>query len=294
MPLRFMILTAGVVLSLLGSQLAFATTTYTVCPDGCHYTSIQDAIDASSDGDVIQLQAGTYFEGEVIDTLNKAITILGAEDSNGNPLSIIDGDNTHRVLQCVGGEDDMTVFENLVIRNGNASGGWPDMLGGGMYNSNFSSPTLDNCTFTGNSAFYGGGGMYNEGISNPRLDNCTFENNSAYYGGGMYNKSSPILTDCTFTDNSAVFDGGGMYNYGSSSPTLTNTIVCSNTPDQVVGSIHNVGDNCIADSCGGCDFDDDGVDNDNDWAPLDPDETADSDGDGIGDNGDSHPNDFDN
>ena len=51
---------------------AFATTataeTITVCANGCDYTSINDAIDASSNGDVIQLAAETYFEGDEIDT----------------------------------------------------------------------------------------------------------------------------------------------------------------------------------------------------------------------------------
>ena len=87
--------------------------------------SINLVIRAASTDDVILLQAGEYFEGEVIDTLNKAITIRGAEDSNGNPLSIIDGANTHRVLQCVGGEGNATVFENLVIQDGLATGSWP-------------------------------------------------------------------------------------------------------------------------------------------------------------------------
>ena len=57
--------------------------------------------------------------------------------------------------------------------------------GGGMYNYS-SSPTLTNCTFTGNSAEDDGGGMYNNS-SSPTLTDCTFTNNSADSGGGMYN-----------------------------------------------------------------------------------------------------------
>jgi uncharacterized repeat protein (TIGR02543 family) len=41
-----------------------------------------------------------------------------------------------------------------------------------MYNYNSSSPTLTNCTFTGNSASYTGGGMYNNESSYPTLHNC--------------------------------------------------------------------------------------------------------------------------
>ena len=60
-------------------------------------------------------------------------------------------------------------------------------FGGGMCNISNSSPTLTNCTFTGNAAGGSGGGMYN------------------YY-------SSPTLTNCTFTNNTTVGKGGGMYN----------------------------------------------------------------------------------
>ena len=96
-----------------------------------------------------------------------------------------------------------------------------------MYNQS-SSPTLTNCTFTGNSAS-SGGGMYNR-FSSPTLTDCTFTNNSASNsGGGMYNQSSsPTLDNCTFRSNSADYNGGGMYNNLDSSPTLADCNFCGN------------------------------------------------------------------
>jgi hypothetical protein len=87
--------------------------------------------------------------------------------------------------------------------------------GGGMFNYQ-GSPTLTNCTFTGNDAF-SGGGMFNwEG--SPILTNCTFRDNWAWDGGGMGNsESNVILTNCTFSGNS----DGGMSNWASR-VTLTN------------------------------------------------------------------------
>ncbi|MGB2705541.1 MAG: right-handed parallel beta-helix repeat-containing protein, partial [Candidatus Omnitrophota bacterium] len=86
-----------------------------------------------------------------------------------------------------------------------------------MYNSGSSSPTVTNCTFSGNSADLGlGGGMFNND-SSPTVTNCTFTGNSA---GGMFNylnNSNPTVTNCTFTGNSADYEGGGMYNDGSHS-----------------------------------------------------------------------------
>ena len=64
--------------------------------------------------------------------------------------------------------------------------------------------------------------------------------------------SSPTLTGCTFTGNSAGSFGGGMYCKNVSSATLTNSIMCSNTPQQVFGSFVDNGGNCIQESCVDC------------------------------------------
>jgi hypothetical protein len=68
----YRMLLANVALAL--SSVAVSAETITVCASGCDYTSTNAAISAASDGDVIQLAAETYFEGEQIDMLGKAIT----------------------------------------------------------------------------------------------------------------------------------------------------------------------------------------------------------------------------
>ena len=263
--------------------------TITVCASGCDHTSINAAIDAASDGDVIQLSAETYFEGDVIDTVGKAITLLGATDKGGNPVSILDGAESHRVLQCINQEGTDTTFENLVITNGygpleylfgenfepyhvgggmgNSNGSSPKLVnctfsnnsadyGGGMISNNESSPTLDNCMFTNNSADYYGGGMY-DFVGSPALTNCTFSNNSAEFGGGMaITAGSPALTNCTFSYNSASAYGGGMYS-DRSSPTLTNCMFCSNTESAIRGLWVDQGGNCLRNNC--VDLDGDGL-----------------------------------
>ena len=215
--------------------LACATTadTITVCLEGCDHVSINAAIDAANDGDVIQLAAEIYIEEGPIDTDGKAVTIRGvvAEDESRTPLSILDGNGTHRVLVCRSGEDARTVFENLVITNGHDRAG-----GNGMANLDASNPTLRNCTFTlnggsaasalldgGSMASFtrSGGGMINEAGSSPRLIGCRFIGNNAWTGGGMCNEDAhPSLIDCIFIENAADGPGGGMYNLGDSRPTL--------------------------------------------------------------------------
>ena len=104
--------------------------------------------------------------------------------------------------------------------------------GAGMHNAS-SSPTVTNCTFTNNSATNYGGGMFNY-LSSPIVSDCGFTGNVASAelgrGGGMYNHdSSPIIGGCFFLNNSGPDGGGGVYNLGTSSPTLSNCSFTANT-----------------------------------------------------------------
>ena len=71
-----------------------------------------------------------------------------------------------------------------------------------MYNVGYS-PTVINCTFTGNSASYDGGGMYN-GSSSPRLSNAILWGNTP---AQIYNSSStPVVT---YSDVQGGYPGTG-------------------------------------------------------------------------------------
>jgi hypothetical protein len=130
------------------------------------------------------------------------------------------------------------VLDGFTVTGGYARDGCTVSAGGGMYNES-GSPTLNNVTFSGNSADDYGGGMYNHTNSNPVLTNVTFSGNSAYHGGGMNNwYSSPTLTDVTFSGNSAD-DGGGMFNYYHSSPTLTDVTFSGDSAEYGGGGMFN-------------------------------------------------------
>ncbi|MHC4535048.1 MAG: right-handed parallel beta-helix repeat-containing protein, partial [Planctomycetota bacterium] len=203
-----------------------------------HYVNpgdnIQAAIDAAGPGDEIEVAPGTYTEA--INFNGKAIRLYS---SGGPDVTTIDGTGHYHVVQCISGEGPDTVLEGFTITGGNANGVYPDDRGGGMLNNN-SSPTVTNCTFTGNTAS-AGGGMWNEEYSSPTVTNCTFSENLAGYGGGMHNEnsSSPILTDCSFSGNSASRYGGGMYSK-LSSPTVTNCTFSGNSAGSVAGGTVNV------------------------------------------------------
>jgi len=224
------------------------------------FVDLQAGLAAAKVGDRVWVAGGTYKPTTEIDRTVSFALKSGVELSGGyagaanagNPdardvalyQTVLSGDigkagdesdNSYHVV--VGsGTDTTAILDGFTVTGGIANGtSSPSNSGGGMYNSS-GSPTIRNCTFSGNSASYDGGGMYNDS-SSPTVTNCTFsENTASYSGGGMSNvySSSPTLTNCTFSGNTACgfgtasYDGGGMYN-SHSSPTLTNCTFSGNT-----------------------------------------------------------------
>ncbi len=145
---------------------------------------------------------------------------------------IIAGNNAENSFHVLtgSGTDATAILDGFMIDGGNADA--TEGLarsGGGMINF-FGSPTVTNCTFSGNSASNSGGGMDNL-FSSPTVTNCTFSGNSAFGGGGMYNfSSSPTVTNCTFSGNAVKSYGAGLYNV-QSTPTVSNCIFRGNTAD---------------------------------------------------------------
>jgi hypothetical protein len=188
------------------------------------YEAIQSAIDDANDGDQIETAPGTYYEA--INFKGKAVRLYS---SGGPAVTTIDATGlSSSVVSCASGEGPNTILDGFTITGGTGTlDEYTHLCGGGMRNYN-SSPTVTNCTFTGNSSSYGGG-MYNY-YSTQTVTNCTFSNNFANQrGGGMYNSGgSPTVTDCTFSNNSANQRGGGMCNSGSS-PMVTDCTFIGNS-----------------------------------------------------------------
>jgi parallel beta-helix repeat protein len=261
-------------LTLVVTQLLFAQTIHYVqaggTGDGSSWSNasgdLQAMINAAQSGDQVWVAAGTYTPTSGTDRtisflLKNGVPIYGGFAGGETVLSqrnwqtnvtILSGDignlgdNSDNSFHVVNGNstNSTAVLDGFTIKGGNAfTYDLTDVYrnGGGMYN-NASSPTLSNCTFSGNIAQLTGGGMYNVNSSSPTLSNCTFLGNTAHEnGGGMYNEnsSSPNLTNCSFSGNTAYTNlGGGMYNE-SSSPTLTNCIFSGNTAENGGGMYNN-------------------------------------------------------
>jgi len=190
------------------------------------YETIQAAIDASLHGDIVLLADGTYTGpgNKDLDFGGKRITI---RSDSGPTNCIIDCEGDGRGFYFHNGEDADSVVNGLTIRNGYAC------RGSGVYCCYHSSPTLINCTISGNAATggssnEGGGGVYCYS-SAPTITGCTISGNVVTIGsgGGLFFKYSDAeVTNCTISDNAASY-GGGLY-LQSGSTTVTNCLISGN------------------------------------------------------------------
>ena len=208
---------------------ALAQTTWYVPDD---FGTIQGAISAASSGDTIivrpdSVHGGPYAENIIFGPTAKAVTV---RSEFGPTVTTIDGGQFAGVVVFNKGEGPGTVIEGFTITNGNA------LYGGGI-DCLSSSPTITDCTISGNTASNdGGGGILCHGSSSPTITNCTISENTAASnnGGGIncWSSSSPTITNCTISGNTADLQGGGIYCGAFSSPTITDCTISGNTAEE--------------------------------------------------------------
>jgi predicted outer membrane repeat protein len=188
--------------------------TYVISPDGSgDFPTIQAAIDAAADGDIIALTDGT-FTGQGnrdIDYIGKAITV---QSQGGNPEAcVIDCQGTETDPHCGfhfhKGEQAESVLEGVTIKNGWAV--YPD-FGGAIRCEGGSSPTVVSCIFSGN----GGSAVGCSMGTFLALSGCRFTENQGLYGGAIYADRSALTIDhCRFIENETDGEAGAIFAYGT-------------------------------------------------------------------------------
>jgi parallel beta-helix repeat protein len=232
----------------------------TVCPAGpptCQYTTIQAAVDAALDGDLIRVATGTYSgvhqRAGTSQTvyISKTVTLRGGYspdfstwDAETYPTTL-DAQGQGRVVYITGGGS--PEIEGLRITGGDATGlggthGVPKDAGGGVYVFG-ADVTIRYCVVYGNAASQDakgyGGGMF-LWASSATLDGNTVQGNTAStaeqgYGGGIYFDSCDEITlsgnmvQGNMASTAAAGHGGGLYLHDSESATLSGNRIVSNT-----------------------------------------------------------------
>jgi hypothetical protein len=173
------------------------------------YATIQSAIDAAADGDVVEIADGTYTGAgnKELDFRGKPITVRSASGDPGT--CILDCEGTGRGFLFHSGEGADSLVAGLTVANGSAE------LGGAVSCTDGSSPSIVKCTMINGTGRTFGGGLYCKD-SSPTLIDCRISRNSAGHGGGLLVEGGhPTLLRCTINNNTTNGTGGGAFFYGS-------------------------------------------------------------------------------
>ncbi len=163
-------------------------------------TNIQDAIDATSDGDTVVVTNGVYQTGGRIMAANltnrvalyKAVTV---QSVNGPWVTTIQGSHTgngNSAVRCAWLTNNATL-SGFTLKWG-ATGTSGDTSGGGVWCAS-SNVVVANCIIVSNTASLYGGGAY-QGT----LINCLISSNSTSGAGGS-GACNAVLNNCTVISN---------------------------------------------------------------------------------------------
>jgi parallel beta-helix repeat protein len=142
------------------------------------YRYIQDAIDNASDGDIVYVFNGVYYEDIVV---YKSLTLIGETKT----LTIIDGMYKNSIIHV---SANFTYIQNVTIRNS----------GGNLNNAGIKIDSIDN-QITNCIVYRTKSGIYINKTHNNIINNCTFSNN----GEGIFLQSTldNTIRDCYFCHN---------------------------------------------------------------------------------------------
>lgn len=178
------------------------------------YPTIQSAINASANGDVVLVGPGPY--NERIDLKGKAIH-LKATAGRANTF-ISSGGVAGAIVSCVTGEPASCVIEGFTIYGANGTG----------IAITSASPVFKLCAINQNynSAANGGGVTFNGTEGTPRFEDCQFFGNRAVgrEGGAMaLSATGGTMTcvRCTFSSNETGSAGGAIWSNGTTLSLLT-------------------------------------------------------------------------
>lgn len=248
---------ACLALPVVGFTAIASADTITVCLDGsCDFIDPAAASAVATDGDVIEIAAGTYLLDDPVVIYGPEVQIRGAVDGKGRPATILDGQGANQVLAILLQVDRTARVENIVITNGFADSG------GGLF-IRASNVFFENCVITGNHAGSLGGGMFLNGHATPTFTGCEISGNtvgnpkwenSGYGAAGWISEGTVTLVDSEVSGNSANAVGGGFGMNSEGEVVLDGSRICGNDAGQASDQNFGAGTvtiitGCIEESC---------------------------------------------
>ncbi len=172
------------------------------------YTTIQAAVDAAIDGDVVLVADGIYqpspdLWGSMIHVYNSIVI-----RSEGGPQHCVIQSRQHCRAVYIGDTTLEATIEGFTIKQATSG------EGGAIYSTCAGKLTVSHCIFENNSAYDGDGGAVFLKRGTTHFYACTFENNSASDDGGAIacnEGATLLLEDSVFISNSSQDNGGALF-----------------------------------------------------------------------------------
>lgn len=234
-------------------------------------TNIQNAVDVSTNGDLILVSNGVYKTGGRIVygsmsnrvAVTKAVTV---QSVNGSGVAFIQGfqvsgtTNGNAAVRCVYLTNGATLIGFTLTSGATRQLGdlTHEQFGGGVWCEG-TNAFVFNCSITHNAAYNYGGGAYSGTLSNCLvtansgywaggtcsnvLVNCTLTGNFAGTGGGV--ALGIFLDGCLISNNSAVYSGGGATYTTLQNCSLVGNSVLNNTGPGGGGAIYSALTGCV-------------------------------------------------
>ena len=225
------------IISMTFAFLAWSLASATIINVPDDYPAIQEGINASTDGDTVLVQPGTYVENINFNGHNIVLgsLFLTTGDQIYISQTIIDGESAGTVVSFVSGEDTSACITGFTITDG-----YTDDYGGGILCMNHSDPLICRNIIENNISDNSGAGICCR-QSSPQILENTISNNSIFNifwgdGGGIHIfESSSLIKGNTISDNYCYCAGGGISCFASTPMILENTISGNNTVGPAAG-----------------------------------------------------------
>jgi len=193
------------------------------------FPTIQGAINAANDGDVIEVYDGSYSEN--ISFNGKNVKVIS---KNGPTATTIISANDNSVVIFNQNENSGALLEGFTIINGRAA------YGAGILIADGASPSIMNCTIKTCTADISGGGIAVIGKNTrPNISDVTIYSNYAPRGAGIacLNEANMFLNQVSISQNIANDSGGGIYIYGDATISANSVALKDNQAANYGGGI---------------------------------------------------------